>query len=148
MDEATFWDLIATIDAPALARGDEESALENLRARVAELAPGAIDAFHDRLAQALHDLDGSDHFSAAGDNAEDDDAFLYARCHVVARGRAHYAAVLANPSQMPQMPDARCEALLYVAPEAWAERTGKDPADYDHVSPVSYETGANRARWR
>ena len=148
MDDATFWDLISSIDTVALSRGDEETALELLRARVADLGPAAIDGFHDRLAQALYDLDGRDHFNAAGDNADGDDAFLYARCHVVAFGRAHHTAVLANPSQMPQTHDEWCEALLYVAPEAWAERADQDPADYDHLSPVSYDRGANQSRWR
>jgi len=147
MDDAIFWDLISSIDTTALKRGDEETALELLRARVADLGPAAIDGFHDRLAQALHALDGRAHFSAAGDNADSDDAFLYARCHVVALGQAHHTAVVANPSQMPQAPEEWCEALLYVAPQAWAERTGKDPGDYDHVSPVSYDRGANRERW-
>ena len=147
MDDATFWDLISSVDVVALKRGDEGTALELLRARVADLGLAAIDGFHDRLAQSLYDLDGQAHFDAAGDNADSDDAFLYARCYVVALGRAHHAAVLANPSQMPQTAEEWCEALLYVAPEAWAERTDRDPADYDHVSQVSYERGANRARW-
>ena len=148
MDDATFWDLIASIDSVALKRGDADAALETLRARVTDLPLVLIDGFHDRLALALHALDTRAHCFAAGDNADDDDAFLNARCFVVALGRAHYTAVLANPAQMPQTTDEQCPALLYIAPEAWAERSGRDPSDYAHVSPVSYETRANTAGWR
>jgi len=145
MDEATFWDLIASIDTTALGRGDDDTALESLRARLAELEPAAIHGFQERLAQALYDLDGPAYAAHAGG---DDEEFIAARCHVVARGRAWHQAVVADPEQMAQTRERHCEALLHIAPEAWAERTDRDPADYDHVTAVSYETGANRARWR
>jgi hypothetical protein len=145
MDEATFWDLIGSIHAASLERGDNEAALEPLRARLHEMDVAAINGFADRLAEALYALDTREHAARAGG---DEDDFLEARCHVVARGRAHWERVRLAPSAMAETLDEECNILLYLAPDAWAERTGNDPSDYDHVTPVSYETGSNRARWR
>jgi hypothetical protein len=73
-----------------------------------------------------------------------DDAFLYARCFVVAQGEAHYRSVLAHPEQMPKTLEEWCEPLLYVGGTAHERLTGTE-GDFD--TSVSWETGSNRAQW-
>jgi hypothetical protein len=48
---------------------------------------------------------------------------------------------------MPQSLDEWCEALLYVAPRAWASKTGRDEENWGFQASVSYETGSNSAKW-
>ena len=70
---------------------------------------------HDTLARKLHELDteriacrgAPPPFTGSGD------AFLYARCGVVARGRAFFEAVVADPAQFPV--DGDLEDLLTIA---------------------------------
>jgi hypothetical protein len=95
----------------------------------------------------LYDLDGEVYADHAGESGESGDAFLYARCYVVAKGKQHYESVKADPTMMPKSLDQWCEALLNVASKAWAIATGKDEEDWDHDSPLSYETGSNKANW-
>lgn len=80
-----------------------------------------------------------------GESGDSDDAFLYARCYVVAQGRERYEATLMNPALMPQTIGEWCEALLYPQRNAWAQITGKDASDFD--SSVSYESGSNEDLW-
>ena len=48
---------------------------------------------------------------------------------------------------MPDDLDDWLEELLYVAAEAWAEKTGRDTDDWDFSASVSYETGSNAGAW-
>ena len=54
-----------------------------------------------------------------------------------------YEQVLADPKTM--LKDLEFEALLTIAPEAYERATGEE---YDHLSPLSYETFSNREGWR
>ena len=148
MHADAFWRLIALIDQPALAAGDENGALAPLQATLEEAELAELFAFDELLARALYELDTPRHLDEAGASSGSADAFLYARCWVVARGLEQYVAVHKDPAQMPQTLEEWCEPLLLVAQEAWAVKTGADPADYPHISTVSYETGANQAAWR
>lgn len=51
-------------------------------------------------------------------------------------------SVLADPQQMPK--DMEFEALLSVAPFAYQRKTGQD---FDHATPLNYETYSNQAGW-
>lgn len=147
MNEPEFWQLIDAIDRDALAEGDEETAVEPLVAALEQCTPGEIKQFASLLAQRLYELDGHVYAEMAGVNGGSSDAFLYARCYVVASGRGRYEAVKADPTEMPQTLDEWCEALLAVSPRAWAAVTGNDEEEWDFVPPVSYETGSNGAAW-
>ena len=148
MHADAFWRLIALIDLAQLTAGDESGALAPLQAALEELEIAELFAFDELLACALYELDTPRHLDEAGASSGSADAFLYARCWVVARGLEHYVAVRKDPALMPQALEEWCEPLLLVAQEAWAVRTEADPADYPHLSTVSYETGANQAAWR
>ena len=147
MDQAAFWRLIDKIDRDALRDGDEEGAVEPLIEALAEHPESDIRDFENILAQCLFDIDGEVYADEAGESGQSADGFLYARCYVVARGKKHYDLVKADPSKMPKSLDEWCEALLYVAQQAWAAATGNDEEAWDHDAPVSYETGSNKANW-
>jgi len=48
------------------------------------------------------------------------------------------------PSLMPKSLDEWLEPLLFVAANAHEEATGEE---WDHITPVSWETGSNKAGW-
>lgn len=148
MTDDEFWDAIALVRADLLKDDDEDGAMADLHEHLVTLREPEILSFADHLAAALHALDTREHCDHAGEAAESEDAFLFARCWVVAMGRKAYEMVKADPSKMPTSFDQWCEPLLYAAPDAWAAVTRKRPTDYAHVSPVSYESGSNAARWR
>ena len=78
----------------------------------------------------------------AGPAGESDDAFLYARCFVVACGAELYESVRKSPRRFPK--DADCEELLEVVPSAYRLRTGEElELRFAH----DYETGSNDRGW-
>lgn len=147
LDEDVFWDIIDLFD---WTRGDDEAAImEPAVKQLATMDVARIEAFEDRLAFALHQLDTMEHAKNIGKSSYKDgdeyfvvDSFLYARCLAVARGRDFYEAVLADPLKMPK--DSEFESLLYLAGEAYDEQTGRE---FDYSSKISYETFANAKGW-
>ena len=107
-----------------------------------------IHRFQDILAEKLYELDtqafaeqigegrygGPNHFSV--------DIFLYTRTCVVANGRDFYQEVLRDPTKMPR--EYTFEALLYLAPTAFEQKTGEA---WDYIPRVCYETFSNREGW-
>ena len=148
MDRSAFWLLIGDVDRGLLRSGDAEVAVEPLVEALAGHSEADIRDFEDLLSQCLHDIDGRIYAEQAGESGRSGDGFLYARCYVVACGKAHYEKVLADPEKMPKSLDEWCEPLLYTAQRAWAAATGRDEEEWDHVAPTSYETGSNGANWR
>lgn len=148
MDSSQFWRVVELADRDALRDGDEEGAVAPLIAELAKADDPVILSFEEHLARALYDLDSSEHAKHAGESGRSGDGFLYARCYVVACGRARYLQVLADPAGMPRSIDDWCEALLYVGQSAWAARTGRDPDDWNPETAVSYETASNTAKWK
>jgi hypothetical protein len=119
-------------------------------AALAKLGPDDIVAFQDHVAARLHALDTKAHASHMGtyafregeNNPFSEDAFVYARCVVVANGRDAFEYIRPNSQAMPA--DMEFESLLRVAPEAYAVATGEE---FNHESPISFETYSNRAGW-
>jgi uncharacterized protein DUF4240 len=148
MSDEQFWDLISRLDWSRA--GDDEAVIEPVIAIVAAMGANAASAFEDVLAQKLYELDTREHARNIGEYAfvdgENDlfsvDWFLYARCVVVANGRAFFTKVLRNPELFPK--DMDFEALLAIAPQAYERVTGQP---FDHLTPVSYETFSNRSGW-
>lgn len=94
----------------------------------------------DTLAHARHIgtdayVDNRHHFSV--------DAFLYARCRVVANGQEIFESVLTVPAEFPK--DMKFEALLGLASTAYELKTGQAPEFFK--TSVSYETFSNQAGW-
>jgi len=149
MDEKTFWRIIERFDWDQ--SGDDDAVLEPAIQALAALDVNAIFEFDNILSEKLHAIDTREHCRAcyAGELDPDDgddyisaDDFLYSRCVAVANGREIYESVLANPDEMPQ--DMEFEALLSLPEAAYSLKTGEE---YEHVSPVSYESFENKVGW-
>lgn len=147
MDRSTFWKLIELVDHDALRESDDAAAVAPLIAKLSSCSESQIRDFEEHLTQVLYALDGRSFADHAGESGGSDDAFLYARCFVVAQGENHCQLVLADPTAMPQSIDEWCEALLSVAQEAWTASTGRAAEEWDCACSVSYETGSNAAQW-
>jgi hypothetical protein len=150
MDDADFWDLIARLDWAK--QGDDEAVVEPLVKAIAASPDNAIAGFQDLLAAKLFALDGRAWARESGStiwwgepDSLSEDGFLYARCAVVANGRAFYDLVLTDPKQMPK--DREFESLLYVASTAYERKTGLDASSELPESAVSFETFSNESGW-
>jgi hypothetical protein len=141
-----FWKLIEHIDRDALQRGEgyDQIALQPLIGLLAVLAQPELQSFQNHLAQMLYELDGRRYANASGESGRSDDAFLYARCFVVAMGRDVYQRTRDDPDLMPKTLDRWCEPLLYATSRAWEVRHGER---LQFETNVSFETGSNRALW-
>ena len=147
MTQEEFWNLIGLIDLGALEQQDEEAAVSLLVIALANMSTPDIENFYSYLSHALYEIDGEIYADNAGDSGGSDDAFLYARCYVVARGEEFYNSVKNDPSQMPQDIEQWCESLLYVAPKAWGQISGSEPNEWEFSPEVSFETGRNISQW-
>lgn len=147
MNEEKFWQLIQQIDRSAFDEGDMDGAVEPLVEALGDLPVKSIKEFEEVLAQKLYALDGKVFADHAGESGGSGDGFLYARCYVVGCGKDTYDSVLADPTLMPNDLELWFEELLFVAAEAWAEKTGRDSDEWDAETSVSYETGSNSAAW-
>jgi hypothetical protein len=150
MTEKEFWDLIATFDWDKT--GDDDAVLRPAVAALARMSVDEIHAFDDMLAEKLFALDTREicRGTYRGEIDPDDgeqyvsaDAFLYARCVIVANGDEFFASALKEPMNVPQ--NMEFEALLYVALQAYEEKTGEE---YEHVTPLSWESFSNRNGWK
>ncbi len=147
MSDDVFWRIIDLFNWKKL--DDDEAVIEPAVAALAQMAVAEIERFEDILAEKLYALDTEAHAREIGDEAFQPgqhfsvDWFLYERCAVVANGRAFHEAVLADPTQMPK--DIEFEAILSVGPSAYERKTGQQ---FNHVTPLSYETFSNRAGWK
>lgn len=149
MTEDAFWALIAQMGG----RSDEQGITELTKALEAQ-GPKAARAFAERLAKVLYELDREvlfrqpvrfeDESPSERKDADvqpiplSDDAFVYLRAGVVARGRDVYEQVLADPEELTRGTWPECEDLLYVADEVVGD---------DFETKTSYETGSNGKHW-
>lgn len=148
MDEIEFWRIIGLLNWKRT--GDDEAVLKPAVKALAKKSPEEIAGFEEILSQKLFGLDTKAHATQMGEDAYVDDkhpfsvdAFLYARCCVVANGEEYYESVLADPGDFPE--DMEFEALLELASSAYEARTGTAP-DFFETS-VSYETFSNKVGW-
>jgi Protein of unknown function (DUF4240) len=140
LTEGDFWELVATIQGDP---SDEDRALAPLVGALAKRSVADVREWHELLAHKLYLLDGRRFAAHAGRAKESDDGFLYARCFVVAKGKAFYESVLRAPKKFP--PDVDCEGMLGVARAAFLRKTGEEPELETHYS---FETGKNAEGWK
>jgi len=150
MSEEVFWQLIALLDWKRT--GDDDAVLRPVITALSRMEVEDIFAFDDLLARKLYALDTREvcRGTYRGQLDPDDgeqyisaDDFLYSRCVIVANGKALFEQVLANPMSAPQ--GLEFEALLYVASEAYEQKTEQE---YEHVTPLSWESFSNREGWK
>jgi Protein of unknown function (DUF4240) len=147
MNEAEFWKIISKVDRKALGRGDNDAAVRPVFMTLCLKSETELKAFEEILAQKLYALDGEIYAKNAGEWNYSDDAFLYVRLYVVARGQKYYAAVLNDPLKMPKSIKQWCEALLSPHKYAWARLTGRQVSAWPFSPSVSYESGSSGNLW-
>jgi hypothetical protein len=147
MTDFEFWDLIARVDLQALDGGDEDGAVLPVRTALSGRTEAQLADFEEALAQKLYAIDGEAYAQNAGESGSSDDAFLYARLYVVAKGRDFYETVRSHTERMPKSIDQWCESLRYVHKYAWEALTGRTASLWPFTPSVSYESGSNPALW-
>jgi hypothetical protein len=147
MPDRSFWKLMALHSWTAK---DDDAAIAPV---VADLAMGSerrVIQFAETLAHKLYLLDTRAHAEHIGDQAFRGDgkpfspeAFLDARCMVVAKGEANFQRVLQDPSKIQK--NAPFDALLSISVLAWELITGDSP---EWGTACNIETFSNAAGWR
>ncbi|MFJ8720200.1 DUF4240 domain-containing protein [Streptomyces sp. NPDC093269] len=150
MTWSDFWALIDTLHGEASDPGCHRLAQELATRPVPEII-----GFAERLSEALYrldqekfgllpvadmtDRDGSP-FPQSGDH------FLYARCAVVAAGRAVYEAVFFDASKFAPFTDTTYDGewLLYVPDQAYEMATGQE---WHRSTRYCFESFSNRDGW-
>ena len=142
--ETDFWAMIDLID------WSKKSATDKLDAVVKKLSARPVShiyIFADKLSEKLYFLDTKQHANVYAADEPDHfisvDDFLYARCAVVAEGRAFYEKVLNDPLLMPN--SITFEALLTVADDAYELKMGEE---FNYQPSYNYETRSNKQGWQ
>lgn len=148
MNEIEFWKIVGLLDWDAT--GDDDAVVEPVVSFLSKKTVAEIFEFEEILAQKLFALDTLEHAKSIGEDAYVDDnkyfsvdGFLYSRCVVVANGKDLYDCVLNDPKEFPK--DMEFEAILYIAQQAYEEKTGEK---WSYVSKTNYETFENVKGWR
>lgn len=146
MDEAKFWEIMGLLNWEL--EGDDDEVLDPVIEYLAKQSDEEIFGFDNVLARLLYNIDGQawakDLYGEDLENMSDDD-FLYARCVAVVNGEDYYDAIKNRTETLD--PDLEFEAVLYVAPIAWAIRNNADVEEYPHETEYSFETGSNAEQW-
>ena len=146
LKQEEFWKIINLID---WAKESDNDKLKTLVILLQSYSVRKIYDFSDFLSECLYKLDtkivaqqiGIDAWKEGGSYFSVDN-FLYARLCVIANGKQFYNEVLKTPSKAPK--DLTFEDLLYVASEAYQDKTNK-ALDYTPRFPI--ETYSNKERW-
>lgn len=130
MTNGQFWELVA---AATNSDGDLDELPALLRESLVKLAAEEIvsfqDIFDELSAKAYRrELWGAAYLLNGGCS---DDGFEYFRAWLIAHGKATYEAALENPDSLatladPDNDDNELEDLIYVAREAYEEKTGQE----------------------
>lgn len=142
-----FWEIIDLLDWEK--ESNDDAVLEPAIAQLSEGSVRHIFEFADILSEKLHALDQKSFAQNIGEDAWQPDKyfsvdyFLYARCCVVANGKAIFEKVLNDPTQMPK--DITFEGLLYLASMAYERKMGRTLA-YTPTFPI--ETYSNKQGWK
>lgn len=140
-----FWHTIGLLDWTN--EEDDAKVIKPMVDYLARQSLSHIYRFSDILSEKLWHLDTHAHAQVFLDDPEEEgylssDDFLYTRCAVVANGQAYYESILHSPEKMPV--DLTFESLLYVAPTAYNQKTGKN---FVAISAFNYETYSNKKGW-
>ena len=137
-----YWAIIHALDWDK--EGNDDAVMAPAIQLLSEQGEDFILDFYDWFAGQLYRLDGEAYAEASVEEGEhfSSDLFLYARCAVLANGRAYYERVKANPADFPK--NLFFESLLRLPDMAYARKTGKKiPRPPKYI----YETGFNPEGW-
>lgn len=138
LEDEVFWNLIDLID------WKKRNPMNPLIRRLKKDTEETIFAFEETLSHKLFLLDTPAH-AGITDQPEaclSVDAFLYARCAVIAKGKDCFSQTVKNATAINM--EWNAEELLEVASEAYSKKTGEP---FDYSSSYDYETYSNRLAW-
>jgi hypothetical protein len=146
--ETDFWNYINKLNWDET--GDDDAVIEPAIKALSKLDVQEIYDFEEILSQKLFALDTINHAKEIGEDAYKNeseyfskDAFLYARCVIVANGKDCFEHMLSNPKDFPK--DMEFEALLSISQEAYELKTDQE---WEFVAKTDYETFSNKAGWK
>jgi len=145
MTEDTFWKIIALVDWD---KEQDEEKIAPLITHLINLPTRQLYEFQDLLSEKLFLLDGEKYAKNIGESSYKKgkvfsvDHFLDVRACVIANGEKYFNWVLKHPEDMPK--DIYFESLLYVVPQAWKRKTGKD---FSYLPLFNYHTFSNETAW-
>lgn len=161
MTEARFWAIVAT----SASGQDLDKQTVSLRNALDALTPAELEGYqrvYDRLMRRSYswDLWGAAFVANGGAS---DDGFDYFCRWLISRGEATFAKVSANPDSLADVlggapgGELEFEAFGYIAPELWARKTGRRPAEMPMAegkespepsgTPFSEDPAALKARY-
>ncbi len=141
-----FWDTMELCDWEK--EGDDDKVLKPVIQYLSKQDDRVIFEFDDLMTELLYHLD-TKKLAEQCEKVEplmSDDTFLYSRCVALINGPAYYDKV--RQGRETGVWSMEFEALLYVPLKAWALKHNDSVDKYPHTTPLSYETGSNRAGWK
>ena len=129
MNDEEFW---RHIESSRLGVADCDEQSEKLSKILSELEPQEIVDFDRIMRQRLIEAYRWDLWAVAYivNGGCSDDGFEYFRGWLIAQGKDYFEAALVNPenaaAQASADQDVQCESILYVATEAFEEKTGAE----------------------
>ncbi len=132
MPHERFWTII---EQSVQFQSDSYLQMEALKAHLKELPAEEIVAFDNALDREMTRAYSWELWGAAYliNGGASNDGFVYFRLWLVSKGRKIFEAALRNPDSLAESeaaagPDGiyELEELMYVAPQAWTEKTGRD----------------------
>ncbi len=142
MSEDEFWTVIDKLDWD---KQEDQAVLKPAVDYLVTMPTPAIYHFHNLLSEKLFQLDQRKYAEQVGYTETryfSVDTFLYTRACVVANGPTTYQAVLQEEMAMPN--DFTFESILYLAAEAYKQKTGKE---FIAIPQYRYETYSNKEGW-
>lgn len=134
MDEARFWELIGEACRPKVTSRDQ---LHRIGTRLRRLPPEEVVSFQRHLDAAMANAQDHGLWTAAAliRGIITDDSFIYFCLYLISRGRAVYAAALADPDSLADvmrqggMRYYQFEELWGVAKETYQRQFGEEMPD-------------------
>lgn len=141
--EVQFWQIVELLD---WSKKEYSDIIAPAVLALSKMPMPCIYLFKDFLSEKLYRLDTRQHALVYLKKERNDflsaDDFLYARCAVVAEGKAFYQKTLKNADEMPS--GITFEPLLNIANEAYKVKTNKN---LNYIPSFNYETKSNKEAW-
>ncbi|MBJ6145899.1 DUF4240 domain-containing protein [Hymenobacter sp. BT559] len=147
MNKEEFWRVIDF--AHQQAKGNEQVFESLLIKNLGQYSPEGIVEFECLLEQQLLDADDFKIMAAQKiiEGSVTDDSYLYFRCWLISQGKSVFEEVLRNPDSLASIDTegaiAEFEPLLYVATQAYENKTGKKEEDASFPRSVASARGLN-----
>lgn len=155
-----FWELIESAwnEHPALVKKRDRAVADNSRKALVALADDIEDTIFDDFQDLLYELDREelvsfihileerlyhlDRHAIFESTDSSEEGFVYARCFIIAMGKAYFDAVAGDPSKA--VPDAEAEGFGFTAYSVFADRFDED---FKPNTKHNISTGSNKQAW-